>query len=94
MPSNLGRLRGDAGFRPPAHWNTASLDGTVPWHDPAVRRLELTADEIADLVWVLVDEGSTAWSMGVQGALAEFALVAGEQAAVRRSGPGLSLIHI
>jgi hypothetical protein len=53
-----------------------------------VQRLPLTADEIADVVWALVDERRTAWSMGVQGALAEFAVVGGEPVEARRSGPG------
>ena len=49
--------------------------------------LVLTADEIADVVWALVEDGRTAWSMGVQGALAEFAVVPGEPVDVRRTGP-------
>jgi hypothetical protein len=53
-----------------------------------VHRLALTADEIADVVWALVDEGRTAWSMGVQGALAEFALAGGDPVEARRPGPG------
>jgi hypothetical protein len=51
-----------------------------------VDALGLTPDEIADIVADLLGRGAGGWSMGVQGALAEFATVEGEQVAVRRTG--------
>jgi hypothetical protein len=50
-----------------------------------VRRLELTPDRIADLVHDTLAGGFGGWSMGVQGALAEFAVV-DDRAVVRRAG--------
>jgi hypothetical protein len=52
------------------------------------RLLSLGPDRIADLVHEALESGAGGWSMGVQGALAEFAVVAGDQADVRRLGPG------
>jgi uncharacterized protein DUF6925 len=51
-----------------------------------VRPLTLDPDGIADLIHASLAEGAGGWSMGVQGALAEFAVLSGEQAEVRRSG--------
>ncbi len=48
--------------------------------------LALTPDGIADVVEETVAGEVGGWSMGVQGALAEFAAVAGERPDVRRSG--------
>jgi hypothetical protein len=53
-----------------------------------VERLALTAEEIVELVLDGLAAGAGAWSMGVQGALAEFAVVAGERVDVRRTGAG------
>jgi hypothetical protein len=53
-----------------------------------VRRLPLDSDRIADLVRGALAQSVGAWSMGVQGALAEFAVVGDEAVEVRRSGPG------
>ena len=53
-----------------------------------MRRLDLTPDGIADLAQRALEAGTAGWSMGVQGALAEFALVGDERPEVRRSGPG------
>lgn len=53
-----------------------------------MERLALRAEEIADLVHDGLAAGAGAWSMGVQGALAEFAVVAGERVDVRRTGAG------
>jgi hypothetical protein len=58
-----------------------------------VQRLALTADGIADLVHESLDAGAGGWSMGVQGALAEFAVVAGERAQIRRKGPGGRMVE-
>ena len=50
--------------------------------------LALDADRIAELIHGALVDAAGAWSMGVQGALAEFAVVGNERAEVRRSGPG------
>jgi uncharacterized protein DUF6925 len=52
-----------------------------------MRRLDLSPDGIADLAQRALEAGS-GWSMGVQGALAEFAVAGEERPEVRRSGPG------
>jgi hypothetical protein len=51
-----------------------------------VRSLDLDPDGIADLVERSLVEGVGGWSMGVQGALAEFVVVAGEGVDIRRRG--------
>lgn len=51
-----------------------------------MERLALAADGIADLVHEALAGGVGGWSMGAQGALAEFAVVEGERVAVRRTG--------
>jgi hypothetical protein len=51
-----------------------------------VRSLDLDPDGIADLVERSLFEGVGGWSMGVQGALAEFVVVAGEGVDIRRRG--------
>ncbi|MDQ1507798.1 MAG: hypothetical protein QOD57_5525 [Actinomycetota bacterium] len=51
-----------------------------------MRSLDLDPDGIADLVERSLLEGVGGWSMGVQGALAEFVIVAGERVDVRRRG--------
>jgi hypothetical protein len=51
-----------------------------------VERLDLTAEEITELVHDGLAAGAGAWSMGVEGALAEFAVMAGEPVEVRRTG--------
>lgn len=53
-----------------------------------MEQLALTADGIAELVHEGLVAGAGAWSMGVQGALAEFAPVEGEHVEVRRTGAG------
>jgi len=53
-----------------------------------VRPLHLGPDLIADVIHDALQAGAGGWSMGVQGALAEFAVVGDEQRVVRRSGPG------
>jgi hypothetical protein len=53
-----------------------------------VRLLDLTPDGIAALVERALEASAGGWSMGVQGALAEFAVVGDERPEVRRSGPG------
>jgi uncharacterized protein DUF6925 len=53
-----------------------------------VRLLDLTPDGIADLAQRTLEAGTGGWSMGVQGALAEFAVVGDERPEVRRIGPG------
>jgi hypothetical protein len=53
-----------------------------------VRALALDPDEIAELIHGALADPASAWSMGVQGALAEFAIVGDERVDVRRSGPG------
>ena len=53
-----------------------------------MRLLDLTPDGIAALVERALEASAGGWSMGVQGALAEFAVVGDERAAVRRSGHG------
>lgn len=53
-----------------------------------MRPLALAPDGIADLAHGALEAGAGAWSMGVQGALAEFAVVGDERPAVHRSGPG------
>jgi len=50
--------------------------------------LDLSADGIAELAEAALEDGAGGWSMGVQGALAEFATVGDERPAVRRTGPG------
>jgi hypothetical protein len=54
-----------------------------------VRRIALPPEAIADLAYEVLAAGPAGggWSMGVQGALAEYAAVAGEQPDVRRTGP-------
>jgi hypothetical protein len=52
-----------------------------------VRPLPLSPDLIADLVHEALQGAGGGWSMGVQGALAEFAALAGERPEVRRRGP-------
>ena len=51
-----------------------------------MRSLDLDPDSIADLVERSLLEGAGGWSMGVQGALAEFVVVAGERVDIRRRG--------
>jgi len=51
-----------------------------------VRPLALTPGDIADFVERTLVDGTGGWSLGVQGALAEFALRPGERATVRRRG--------
>jgi hypothetical protein len=51
-----------------------------------VRPLDLDPDGIADLVERSLVDGVRGWSMGVQGALAEFVVVAGESVDIRRRG--------
>ena len=51
-----------------------------------MRPLALSPDAIADFVEQTLLEGAGGWSLGVQGALAEFAVVAGERADVVRAG--------
>jgi hypothetical protein len=58
-----------------------------------VRILDLGPEGIAELAALALEDGAGGWSMGVQGALAEFAVVEGEQADVRRSGPGGRLVE-
>jgi hypothetical protein len=53
-----------------------------------VRALDLSPDGIAEVAALALEDGAGGWSMGVQGALAEFAVLEGERADVRRSGPG------
>jgi hypothetical protein len=53
-----------------------------------VRPLDAGPDLIAELVHGALEDTVGGWSMGVQGALAEFALVGDERSEVRRSGPG------
>jgi hypothetical protein len=58
-----------------------------------VGRLALTPGGIADLVEQMLAGGTGGWSMGVQGALAEFALTAASPTAVfRRSGKTVEAI--
>ena len=52
-----------------------------------MRLLPLSPDGIAEFARRAVEEGAGGWSMGVQGALAEFAVVGDERPEVRRSGP-------
>lgn len=52
-----------------------------------MRRLVLSPDRIAELIHGALGSAANAWSMGVQGALAEFAVVGGERVEVHRSGP-------
>ena len=51
-----------------------------------MRPLALTPGDIADFVERTLVDGTGGWSLGVQGALAEFALRPGERATVRRRG--------
>lgn len=51
-----------------------------------MRPLALDADRIAELIQRALEDGG-AWSMGVQGALAEFAVMGDERPDVRRCGP-------
>jgi uncharacterized protein DUF6925 len=53
-----------------------------------VHLLDLTPDGIADLAQRALEAGAGGWSMGVQGALAEFAVIGDERPEVRRSGSG------
>jgi len=52
-----------------------------------VRRLDLSPDAIAALAEGALEASGGGWSMGVQGALAEFAVVGDEDHEVRRDGP-------
>jgi hypothetical protein len=58
-----------------------------------VRALDLSPDGIAELAALALEDGAGGWSMGVQGALAEFALVEGERPEVRCSGPGGRIVE-
>lgn len=51
-----------------------------------MRPLPLAPDGIADLVERTLVEGAGGWSLGVEGALAEYALLPGGRADVRRAG--------
>lgn len=53
-----------------------------------MRPLALDPDRIAELIHGALAGAAGAWSMGVQGALAEFAVVGEEAVEARRSGPG------
>ena len=53
-----------------------------------MRPLGLDPDRIAELVHGALVDAAGGWSMGVPGALAEFAVVGDERAEVRRSGTG------
>ena len=53
-----------------------------------MRLLALDPDRIAELIHGSLVDTAAAWSMGVQGALAEFAVVGDERVEVRRNGPG------
>ena len=53
-----------------------------------MRPLAFGPDRIADLIHGALAEAAGAWSMGVQGALAEFAVAGDEEVEVRRRGPG------
>ncbi|HZI39631.1 MAG TPA: hypothetical protein VFF24_15100 [Acidimicrobiia bacterium] len=53
-----------------------------------MRPLALDPDRIAELIHGALAAPAGAWSMGVQGALAEFAVVGDEAVETRRSGPG------
>ena len=53
-----------------------------------MRRLSLSPDGIAGMAEEALMAGTGGWSMGVQGALAEFAVVGAERPEVRRGGPG------
>ncbi|MCA1844959.1 MAG: hypothetical protein LC792_17550 [Actinobacteria bacterium] len=53
-----------------------------------MRPLDLSPDGLAELAAEALEAGAGGWSMGVQGALAEFALVGDERPEVRRSEPG------
>jgi hypothetical protein len=57
-----------------------------------VRLLDLTPDGIAALVERALEASAGGWSMGVQGALAEFAVVGGERPEVHRSGRTLEAV--
>jgi hypothetical protein len=52
-----------------------------------VRPLALDPDELVELIHGGLEDGAGTWSMGVQGALAEFAAVGDERPSVRRCGP-------
>ena len=52
-----------------------------------MRPLTFDPDRIAELIHGALADSAVAWSMGVQGALAEFAVVGGEAVEIRRSGP-------
>ena len=52
-----------------------------------MRSLDLTSDEIADLAQRVLEAGMGGWSMGIQGALAEFAVGSDERPEVHRGGP-------
>ena len=51
-----------------------------------MRALALDPDRIAELIHGALADSAGAWSMGVQGALAEFAVVGDEAVEIRRSG--------
>ena len=53
-----------------------------------MRALALHPDRIAELIHGALADAASAWSMGVQGALAEFAVIGDERVEVRRGGPG------
>ena len=53
-----------------------------------MRALDLGPDGIAGLIHGALVDGAGGWSMGVLGALAEFAIVGDERVDVRRGGPG------
>jgi hypothetical protein len=58
-----------------------------------VRPLPIGPDLIAELVHDALQGGAGGWSMGVQGALAEYAVAGDERPEVRRSGPGGRVIE-
>jgi hypothetical protein len=53
-----------------------------------VDRLALDPDEIAELVHGVLTQAAGGWSMGVQGALAEFAVIDADSAAIAMQGSG------
>jgi hypothetical protein len=57
-----------------------------------VRPLALRPDAIADLVERTLVEGVGGWSLGVQGALAEFTVLSGERADVVRAGRTIAAV--
>ena len=58
-----------------------------------MRPLDLSPDGIAERAATALEAGVGGWSMGVQGALAEFAVIGEERPEVRRSGPGGRVIE-